>query len=136
MTLTALRQQLAAGETTPAAILEKLAGEIAARDGAKTGAYLSYNLESALAEAATADLSLPLGIGYGIAGRSPVDTALARGTGDASIGLAARFGQNLEALVNFTHYLGRGEATPYGISGTARPAGDGDFLSFSIRLVF
>ena len=60
MTLSTLRQQLLAGETTPAAILEKLAGEITARDG-QTGAYLSYSLESALAEAATSDLSLPLG---------------------------------------------------------------------------
>ena len=60
MTITQLRQQLIAGETTPAAILEKLAGEISARDAA-TGAYLSHDLESALAEAANADLSLPLG---------------------------------------------------------------------------
>ena len=60
MTITTLRRQLLAGETTPAAILAKLAGEITARDG-RTGAYLSHNLESALAEAAHADLSLPLG---------------------------------------------------------------------------
>jgi len=60
MTITSLRQQLVSGETTPAAALEKLAGEIAARDGV-TGAYLSHDLESALAEAANADLSLPLG---------------------------------------------------------------------------
>lgn len=60
MTITSLRRQLLAGETTPAAILEKLAGEISARDG-QTGAYLSHDLESALAEAANVDLSLPLG---------------------------------------------------------------------------
>ena len=60
MTITSLRQQLNAGETTPAAILESLTGEIAARDG-QTGAYLSNNLEAALAEADQADLSLPLG---------------------------------------------------------------------------
>jgi aspartyl-tRNA(Asn)/glutamyl-tRNA(Gln) amidotransferase subunit A len=60
MTITTLRRQLLAGETTPAAILEKLAGEITARDG-RTGAYLSHNLETALAEATHADLSLPLG---------------------------------------------------------------------------
>jgi aspartyl-tRNA(Asn)/glutamyl-tRNA(Gln) amidotransferase subunit A len=60
MTITSLRRQLLAGETTPAAILEKLAREITARDG-QTGAYLSYDLESALAEASGADLSLPLG---------------------------------------------------------------------------
>ncbi|MEY3897660.1 MAG: hypothetical protein RLZZ214_3181, partial [Verrucomicrobiota bacterium] len=60
MTISQLRQQLTAGETTPATILKNLAGEISARDG-QTGAYLSHNLESALAEAANADLSLPLG---------------------------------------------------------------------------
>jgi aspartyl-tRNA(Asn)/glutamyl-tRNA(Gln) amidotransferase subunit A len=60
MTIVSLRRQLLAGETTPAAILESLAGKIAARDG-RTGAYLSHDLESALAEAAAADLSLPLG---------------------------------------------------------------------------
>jgi aspartyl-tRNA(Asn)/glutamyl-tRNA(Gln) amidotransferase subunit A len=60
MTLTSLRQQLLAGETTPATILRQLAGDIDTRDS-QTGAYLSYDLESALAEAARADLSLPLG---------------------------------------------------------------------------
>jgi len=60
MTLTQLRQALLAGEITATAILEKLASEIVARDGT-TGAYLSYQLDSTLAEAATADLSLPLG---------------------------------------------------------------------------
>jgi len=60
MTITQLRQALLAGETTPCAMIEKLAGEIAARDGS-TGAYLSYQLDSALAEATSADLSLPLG---------------------------------------------------------------------------
>ena len=60
MTISQLRQQLTAGATTATAILEKLAGEISARDP-QTGAYLSYHLQSALAEAARADLSLPLG---------------------------------------------------------------------------
>ena len=60
MTIFQLRQQLTAGATTATAILEKLAGEISARD-TQTGAYLSHDLQAALAEAATADLSLPLG---------------------------------------------------------------------------
>jgi aspartyl-tRNA(Asn)/glutamyl-tRNA(Gln) amidotransferase subunit A len=60
MSIFSLRQQLLAGETTASAILQRLSGEIAARDS-RTGAYLSHDLESALAEAATADLSLPLG---------------------------------------------------------------------------
>lgn len=60
MTLSSLRQQFLSGETTPAALLRQLAGDIAARDGT-TGAYLSHDLETALAEAEKADLSLPLG---------------------------------------------------------------------------
>jgi aspartyl-tRNA(Asn)/glutamyl-tRNA(Gln) amidotransferase subunit A len=60
MTIATLRQQLLAGETTPAAILERLAADIADQDP-KVGAYLSHDLEAALAEAANADLSLPLG---------------------------------------------------------------------------
>jgi aspartyl-tRNA(Asn)/glutamyl-tRNA(Gln) amidotransferase subunit A len=60
MSIATLRQQLLAGETTPATILERLAGEIAQRDP-QVGAYLSHDLEAALAEAAGADLSLPLG---------------------------------------------------------------------------
>ncbi len=60
MSIASIRKQLTAGETTPAAVLEKLAGEIAAKD-AVTGAYLSFDLEAALAEAANADLTLPLG---------------------------------------------------------------------------
>lgn len=60
MTLATLRRRLLAGETSPAAVLESLAAEISARDP-QTGAYLSVDLEAALAEAAAADLSLPLG---------------------------------------------------------------------------
>lgn len=60
MTISSLRRQLLAGEITPFTLLETLAGEIAARDG-QTGAYLSYDLESALAEAERVDLTLPLG---------------------------------------------------------------------------
>jgi aspartyl-tRNA(Asn)/glutamyl-tRNA(Gln) amidotransferase subunit A len=60
MSIASIRQQLLAGETTPAKVLQTLATEIAARDP-KTGAYLSYDLDSALAEAVHADLSLPLG---------------------------------------------------------------------------
>jgi len=55
-----LRKQLQAGDTTPARLLEKLSSDIGKRDGT-TGAYLSHDLEAALAEAASADLSKPLG---------------------------------------------------------------------------
>lgn len=55
-----LRKQLQAGDITPARLLEDLAAGIAERDG-RIGAYLSHDLETALAEAQTADLSKPLG---------------------------------------------------------------------------
>jgi aspartyl-tRNA(Asn)/glutamyl-tRNA(Gln) amidotransferase subunit A len=60
MTISELRRRFQAGETTPSAFLETLAGNIADRDR-QVGAYLTHDLESALAEAANADLSLPLG---------------------------------------------------------------------------
>ena len=60
MSIASLRKQLLAGETTPAAVLQQLDGTIADRDR-QVGAYLSYDLEAALAEAEKADLSLPLG---------------------------------------------------------------------------
>jgi len=60
MTITQLRRQLLAGETTASALLQQLAGSISARDGV-TGAYLSHDLDAALAEAAASDLSKPLG---------------------------------------------------------------------------
>lgn len=55
-----LRRRYQSGDTTPTAVLESLAAAIAERDP-QTGAYLSHDLESALAEAASADLSKPLG---------------------------------------------------------------------------
>lgn len=58
--IASLRQQLQSGETTPARLIEQLAADIASRDG-QTGAYLSYDLDAALTDAAGADLSQPLG---------------------------------------------------------------------------
>lgn len=60
MSISELKEQFIAGSTTPADVINRLAGEIQARD-ARTGAYLSHHLETALAEAGRADLSLPLG---------------------------------------------------------------------------
>ncbi|BCU75696.1 Asp-tRNA(Asn)/Glu-tRNA(Gln) amidotransferase subunit GatA [Luteolibacter sp. LG18] len=60
MSLLSLREQLRSGATTPEALLDDLAAKISASD-AQVGAYLSYDLAAAKAEAAAADLSLPLG---------------------------------------------------------------------------
>lgn len=59
-TISDLRSRYQSGETTPQAVLESLAASIAERDG-RTGAYLSHDLESALAEAAQVDITKPLG---------------------------------------------------------------------------
>jgi len=58
--IASLRKQLQSGDTTSQALIESLVSDIKSRDG-NTGAYLSYDLESALSDAANADLSLPLG---------------------------------------------------------------------------
>ncbi|MBK1883433.1 Asp-tRNA(Asn)/Glu-tRNA(Gln) amidotransferase subunit GatA [Luteolibacter pohnpeiensis] len=60
MTIASLRRQLLAGETTAPDIVRALSKEIIARDP-QIQAYLSYNLETALAEAESADLEKPLG---------------------------------------------------------------------------
>jgi aspartyl-tRNA(Asn)/glutamyl-tRNA(Gln) amidotransferase subunit A len=60
MSLKQLRHSLSSGETTPKALLMDLEAAIAERDGV-TGAYLSRDLEAALAAAESVDLSLPLG---------------------------------------------------------------------------
>lgn len=72
MSISELRRQYSEGTTTPAAVLNHLAEQIAARDG-RTGAYLSYQLETALAEAEHADLRLPLG-GIPIAIKDNINT--------------------------------------------------------------
>ncbi|MFZ9941822.1 MAG: amidase family protein, partial [Luteolibacter sp.] len=60
MTLSSLRQKFLTGETTPTSLLQDLASAIATRDP-QTGAYLSHDLESAIAEASKADVKLALG---------------------------------------------------------------------------
>ena len=57
--IASLRKQLQAGETTAAQLVQQVAADIATRDP-QTGAYLTYDLDAALADAARADLSLPL----------------------------------------------------------------------------
>ncbi|MGV3661541.1 MAG: Asp-tRNA(Asn)/Glu-tRNA(Gln) amidotransferase subunit GatA [Prosthecobacter sp.] len=58
--ISALRKQLTAGEITPQDIVLDLAKAIEAQN-TSLGAYLSWDVEAALAEAARADLTKPLG---------------------------------------------------------------------------
>jgi aspartyl-tRNA(Asn)/glutamyl-tRNA(Gln) amidotransferase subunit A len=59
-TITALREQLLAGEISAVDLVDALGAAIQEKDGA-IGGYLAHNLEKAREEAANADLSLPLG---------------------------------------------------------------------------
>lgn len=59
-TITSLRQQLVAGEIQPRDIVLDVAKAIETRN-AEIGAYLSWDVDAALAEADRADTSLPLG---------------------------------------------------------------------------
>ena len=60
LSLSSLQARVRSGETTPSEALEALETRVAAVDP-KVGGYLSRNLERARAEAASADVSLPLG---------------------------------------------------------------------------
>ncbi|MEK7951497.1 Asp-tRNA(Asn)/Glu-tRNA(Gln) amidotransferase subunit GatA [Luteolibacter soli] len=59
-TISALRKQLVAREITPVDIIDALAATISAKNE-DIGAYLATNLDDARAQAATADLTRPLG---------------------------------------------------------------------------
>lgn len=59
-TISDLRTSYQSGDLTPAEAIRSVAESIVSRDK-KIGAYISYDLETALAEAAEVDLSLPLG---------------------------------------------------------------------------
>ncbi|MCB1065182.1 MAG: Asp-tRNA(Asn)/Glu-tRNA(Gln) amidotransferase subunit GatA [Verrucomicrobiae bacterium] len=59
-TISELRAAYASGDTTPTEAIRSLSETIVSRDG-DIGGYLSHDLETALAEAAHADLAKPLG---------------------------------------------------------------------------
>lgn len=89
------------------------------------------------------DLQVPIGVSYGLFGRSSVNGALfpANHGGNVSIGVKADYMKTWQASVGFTHYYGPdGSVIKYG---TARPElsydnfhGDRDFVSFSVQRTF
>lgn len=89
------------------------------------------------------DLQVPIGLGYGVNGRSSVNGALfpSEGGGNLSIGVKADFHRTWQASFNFTHYYGpEGSVVKYG---TAVPElsyknfhGDRDFVSLSLQRSF
>lgn len=89
------------------------------------------------------DLQVPIGVSYGLFGRSSVNGALfpSENGGSISIGVKADYQKTWQAGINYTHYIGSaGSVIRYG---TAVPEnsyenfhGDRDFISLSIQRTF
>jgi hypothetical protein len=74
-----------------------------------------------------ADISLPLGFGYGLIGNSAVDGAQNAKAGDVEFGVRMLYRAVWEASLTLTHYIGAPARQPFS---------DRDYLSFSIRRTF
>jgi len=89
------------------------------------------------------DLKTPIGVGYGLFGRSSVNGVLfpSEGGGNISLGVTADYQRTWQAGLNYTHYIGSaGSIVKYG---TAVPElsydnfhGDRDFISLTIQRTF
>ena len=89
------------------------------------------------------DLQVPIGLSYGISGRSSVNGVLfpAEQGGNFSLGVKADYQKTWQAGLNYTHYFGSaGSVVRYG---TAVPElsyqnfhGDRDFVSLSVQRTF
>jgi len=73
------------------------------------------------------DLTLPIGFGYGLAGRSSVDQSQNADTGDVEIGLNATYRTVWRGQIGFTHFIG---------SPARQPFADRDFISISVQRTF
>ncbi|HEY0832356.1 MAG TPA: DUF1302 domain-containing protein [Azospirillum sp.] len=88
------------------------------------------------------DLQVPIGVSYGLFGRSSVNGALfpSEHGGSLSIGVKADFEKTWQSSLNFTHYFGRGGAIvkPTGVPelSYANFHGDRDFVSLTLRRAF
>ncbi|WP_432696216.1 DUF1302 domain-containing protein [Marinobacterium sp. YM272] len=89
------------------------------------------------------DLKTPIGVGYGLFGRSSVNGVLfpSEGGGNISLGLTADYQRTWQAGLNYTHYIG--SAGSIVKPGTAVPElsydnfhGDRDFISFTVQRTF
>ena len=74
-----------------------------------------------------ADISIPIGFGYGLTGSSAVDGAQNAKAGDVELGLRMLYRAVWEASLTLTHYIGAPARQPFA---------DRDYLSFSIRRTF
>lgn len=80
------------------------------------------------------DLSVPVTVGYGIAGYSPVVPEMNQGAGDIGIGITATFDSAWNASLSYTHYFGSDDMPIPGYAG--RPLSEWDKASLSIQRSF
>lgn len=84
------------------------------------------------------DLSVPVGVGYGLSGNSSVVGAfLGKGTGDISIGVNGSYLDVWRFGINLTHYFG--DAAPFISSGHRsfkQQFADRDYLTLNVRRSF
>ncbi len=73
------------------------------------------------------DLSLPIGLGYNLIGRSSVDSSMNVGAGDFELGMSATYQTVWEGSLTFTHYFGPPDRQPFA---------DRDFISLSVERTF
>ena len=86
------------------------------------------------------DLQLPVGVSYGLWGRSSVNGVLfpAEHGGSVSIGAKAVYQKAWQMGLNYTHYVGSAGsvATPTGLNSYQNFHGDRDFVSLSVQRSF
>ncbi|MGD0191642.1 MAG: DUF1302 family protein [Rhizomicrobium sp.] len=73
------------------------------------------------------DVSLPVGLGYDLVGRSSIDSSLNAGAGDTEIGLSVTYRTVWQGSLTVTHYLGSADRQPFA---------DRDFVSLSLERTF
>jgi hypothetical protein len=84
------------------------------------------------------DLSVPMGIGFGVGNSSALGTAfLGNHVGDMTIGIAGSYLQVWRFSANYTHYVGpEGLASEDGHGSFKQTLKDRDFLSLSVNRTF
>lgn len=88
------------------------------------------------------DLQVPIGLGYGISGRSAVFQVAPEHGGDISVGLNFDYQKTWRAGLQVTHYFGAQGAAPSLNPATATQAGykqyykDRDFITLSVQRTF
>jgi hypothetical protein len=73
------------------------------------------------------DLSVPVGLGYDLIGRSSTDGSWNAGAGDAELGVSATYRTVWQGSLTFTHFMGPPARQPFA---------DRDFISLSIERAF